>query len=90
MPKSTANVHLPCPADRRERELLDFYDDLTATSAAAAFLMQSLATSMRSGEVSDPRTATGATFCVEWVNGRLRELDERLRAIRARGGSLGN
>ena len=63
------------------RELLRFYDDLTAVHAGGAFVMQALAAALVKGEGLDDRSATGAVFCVRWLDDRAMELEQQLREI---------
>lgn len=65
-------------------ELLEFYDELTALNACNAFVTQSLATALVKGDGLDERSATGAVFCVQWLNDRSAELEQQLRNIQAR------
>lgn len=66
------------------RELLEFYDELTALNAYSAFVTQALATALVKGEGMDERSATGAVFCVQWLNERTAELEQQIRKIQAR------
>ena len=63
------------------RELLQFYDDLTALHACSAFITQALASTLVQGESMDERSATGAVFCTQWLNDRTSELERRLKDI---------
>lgn len=84
MLKPAMNASQSRSANELNGELLDFYDDLTATHAALTFVLGAFAAAMRSDDPPDARTATGATFCVEWLNARMRELELRLADIRTR------
>lgn len=66
---------------RLGRELLQLYDELTALNACNAFVMQSLASTLVRGEGLDERSATGAVFCVQWLNDCTTELEQRLKQI---------
>lgn len=50
--------------------LLGLYDELTAVHASSAFVMQALAAALLNGGSLDERSATGAVFCVQWLNER--------------------
>lgn len=63
------------------RELLQFYDDLTALHACNAFIMQALASTIVKGEGLDERSATGAMFCAQWLNDCTADLEQRLKYI---------
>jgi hypothetical protein len=63
------------------RELLQFYDELTALHACSAFVMQALASTLVKGEGLDERSATGAVFCAQWLNDRTSELEQKLKNI---------
>jgi hypothetical protein len=76
------------PVDALSRDLLNFYDELTAVHASIAFVMQALASSTESGEPANNRSAMGATFCVEWLNDRTIELEQALKKIRLHARSL--
>ena len=72
------------PAKRQEqrtRELLDFYDELTALNACNSFVMQALAAALTNGSGLDERSATGAVFCAQWLNDRTVELEKQLKNI---------
>jgi hypothetical protein len=69
------------PMDSLTRELLEFYDDLTALHACNGFVLQALAAALASGNGVDART-TGAMFCTQWINDRSAELEQRLKKIR--------
>lgn len=68
-------------AERQTRELLDFYDELTALNACNSFVMQALAAALTTGNGLDERAATGAVFCAQWLNDRTVELEKRLNNI---------
>lgn len=72
------------PADQLKADLLDYYDDLTALHAAIAFVLESLTAIIQNTGSHHVRAATGAVFCVEWLNTRMEELDNRLKEIRLR------
>ena len=63
------------------RELLQFYDELTALHAGNAFVMQALASALVKGECLDERSATGAVFCAQWLNDRTVELEQQIKNI---------
>lgn len=63
------------------RELLQFYDDLTALHACNAFVMQALAATLAKGESLDERSATGAVFCSQWLNDCTVDLEQRFKTI---------
>jgi hypothetical protein len=63
------------------RELLQFYDELTALHASSAFVMQALASTLAKGEGLDERSATGAVFCTQWLNEHTAELEQKLKNI---------
>ena len=68
-------------ANSLSRELLEFYDDLTALHAGNGFVLQALAAALANGGGVDERTATGAMFCAQWLNDRSVELQKRLKKI---------
>lgn len=68
-------------------ELLTFYDDLTALNTTATFVLGALAAAVEAEAPAQRRAATGAAFCVGWLNDRAQELERRLREIRARAGA---
>jgi hypothetical protein len=70
--------------DSLPRELLEFYDDLTAHHACNGFILQALAAALANGHGLDERTATGAVFCTQWLNDKSIELEQRLKKIRMR------
>ena len=63
------------------RELLQFYDELTALNACSAFVMQALASTLANGGGLDERSATGAVFCAQWLNDRTAEMEQKLKHI---------
>ena len=63
------------------RELLQFYDELTALNACNAFVMQALASTLAKGEGLDERSAVGAVFCAQWLNDCTAELEQSLKQI---------
>lgn len=63
------------------RELLQFYDELTALNACNAFVMQALASTLAKGESLDERSAVGAIFCAQWLNDCTTELEQGLKEI---------
>jgi hypothetical protein len=63
------------------RELLEFYDELTALNACSAFVMQALAAALANGGGLDERSTTGAVFCAQWLNDRTAELEQQLKKI---------
>lgn len=65
------------------RELLEFYDELTALNACNVFITQALAAALVKGEGLDERSATGAVFCVQWLNDRSAELEKQVKRIQA-------
>ena len=79
MPKSKRTVQKPI--DSLVRELLEFYDDLTAHHACNGFVLQSLAAALADSEGTDERAATGAIFCTQWLNDQSAELEQRLKKI---------
>lgn len=64
-----------------KRELLQFYDELTALNACNAFVMQALVSTLAQDEGLDERLATGAVFCVQWLNDCTTELEQSLKKI---------
>lgn len=62
-------------------KLLGLYDELTAVHASSAFVMQALAAALLNGGGLDERSATGAVFCVQWLNERTVELERQLKNI---------
>jgi hypothetical protein len=68
-------------ANSLPRELLEFYDELTALHACNGFVLQALAAALADGGGVDKRTATGAMFCAQWLNDRSAELERRLKKI---------
>lgn len=66
------------------RELLEFHDELSAFNACNAFITQALAAALVKGEGLDERSATGAVFCVQWLNDRSAELEQQVKKIQAR------
>ena len=60
-------------------------DDLTAVHASSTFVMQALAAALVNGGGLDERSATGAVFCVQWLNDRTVELEGQLKNIVAQG-----
>lgn len=71
------------PRRTLENDLLDFYDDLTALYASISFVLESLAAAIQNTDSSSVRAATGAVFCVEWLNTRMEEVDNRLKEFRS-------
>ena len=74
------------PVDKRPiateaSKLLSLYDELTAVHASSAFVMQALAAALLNGGGLDERSATGAVFCVQWLNDRTVELERQLKNI---------
>lgn len=63
------------------RELLGFYDELTALNACSAFVAQALASALANGGGLDERSATGAVYCAQWLNDRTAELERRFKKI---------
>ncbi len=72
--------------DSLARELLEFYDDLTAHYACNGFVLQALAAALANGNGVDERTATGAMFCTQWLNDTSAELEQRLKKIQKKMG----
>lgn len=68
-------------------ELLNFYDDLTALNATTTFVLGALAAAVEGEAPPQRRAASGAVFCVGWLNDRAQELERRLREIRVRAGA---
>ncbi len=66
---------------RLARDMLRFYDELTGLHAGSAFVMQALASALVHGEGLDDRSATGAVFCVRWLEDRATELERQLKNI---------
>lgn len=64
-----------------KRELLHFYDELTTLNACNAFVMQALTSTLAKDEGLDERLATGAVFCVQWLNDCTIELEQSLKQI---------
>lgn len=79
MPKSQGIVQTPI--DSLARELLEFYDDLTAHHACNGFVLQALAAALADSEGTDERAASGAIFCTQWLNDQSAELEQRLKKI---------
>ena len=65
------------------RELLQFYDELTALHACNAFLLQAMASTLIEGEGLDERSANGAVYCTQWLNDRASELERRLKSLQS-------
>jgi hypothetical protein len=63
------------------RELLQFYDELTALHTCSTFVMQALASTLAKGEGLDERSATGAVFCTQWLNDRTTEMEQKLKHV---------
>ncbi len=63
------------------RELLEFYDEVTALNACSAFVTQALASALAMGEGLDERSATGAVFCAQWLNDSTAEMEQKLKHI---------
>lgn len=72
---------LAAQQQRLGRELLHFYDELTALNACNAFVMQVLASPLVKGEGLDEHSAIGAVFCAQWLNDRTTELEQSLKQI---------
>lgn len=70
------------------RELLQFYDDLTALHACNAFVMQALAATLVKGEGLDERSAMGAVFCSQWLNDCSVDLEHRFKNIMSKNQSV--
>lgn len=79
MPRSQGIAQRPMKS--AARELLEFYDDLTAFHACNGFILQALATALENHGEVDKRSATGAVFCAQWLNDQSAELELRLRKI---------
>ena len=77
MPSPEKNVD--SQTDLPARELLKFYDELTALHACSAFVMQALAAALVNGGGLDERSATGGVFCAQWLNERTAELEQQLK-----------
>ena len=77
MPSPEKNVD--SQTDLPARELLKFYDELTALHACSAFVMQALAAALVNGGGLDERSATGGVFCAQWLNERTAELERQLK-----------
>lgn len=67
--------------DSKTRELLKFYDELTALHACNAFVLQALAMALAHGDGLDERSATGAMFCAQWLDDRMAGLEEKLNKL---------
>jgi hypothetical protein len=65
-------------------ELLEFRDELSALNACNAFVLRALTDAMLRGEGMDSRSATGAAFCVQWLDDRAVDLERRLKNIHER------
>ena len=72
------------------RELLQFYDELTALNACSAFVMQAWASALANGGGLDERSATGAVFCAQWLDDRTAELEQQLKKILAHAQASAN
>lgn len=72
---------LAAQQQRLGRELLQLYDELTALNACNTFVMQALASTLVRGKGLDERSATGAVFCVQWLNDCTTELEQSLKQI---------
>jgi len=72
------------------RDLLEYYDDVTALNAYSAFVMQALASALANGGGLDERSATGAVFCTQWLNDRAAELEQQLKKILAHAQASAN
>jgi hypothetical protein len=66
---------------RLARELLRFFGELTELHAGSAFVMQALASALVHGEGRDDPSATGAVFCVRWLEDRVTERERQLKDI---------
>ena len=67
--------------DLLARELLGFYDEVTALNACSAFVMQALASALVNGGGLDERSATGAVFCAQLLNDRTAEMEQKFKHI---------
>lgn len=67
--------------DLLARELLGFYDEVTALNACSAFVMQALASALVNGGGLDGRSATGAVFCAQLLNDRTAEMEQKFKHI---------
>lgn len=67
--------------DSKTRELLKFYDELTALHACNAFVLQALAMALVDGDGLDERSATGAMFCAQWLDDRMAGLERQLKKL---------
>jgi hypothetical protein len=63
------------------RELLEYYDEVTALNACSAFVMQALASALVNGDGLDGRSATGAVFCAQLLNDRTAEMEQKFKHI---------
>ncbi len=72
------------------RELIEYYDDVTAHNACSAFVMQALAAALANGGGLDERSAAGAVFCTQWLNDRTAELEQQLKKILAHAQASAN
>ena len=70
------------------RELLQFYDELTAHHACNAFLLQAMASTLVNGEGLDKRSANGAVYCAQWLNDRASELEQQLKSLQSKAQSI--
>ncbi|HEX9625487.1 MAG TPA: hypothetical protein VGA00_00945 [Acidiferrobacterales bacterium] len=57
------------------------YDELTAVHACSTFVMRALAATLVSRDGLDERSANGAVFCAQWLNGRTAKLERQLKNI---------
>jgi hypothetical protein len=57
---------------------------LTALNACNTFVLRALTDAMLRGEGMVGRSATGAAFCVQWLDNRAVDLERRLKNIHER------
>ena len=78
-------------ADRRGRlsdslkslagDILGLRDELSTLNACNAFVLRALANAVAHEDGMDSREATGAVFCVQWLEDRAAELEARLKSV---------
>jgi hypothetical protein len=57
---------------------------MSTLNARNTFVLRALADAMLRGEGMDARSATGATFCAQWLDERAVGLERRLKSIHER------
>lgn len=65
-------------------DILGLRDELSALNACNAFVLRALAHAVARPDTMDTREATGAAFCVQWLDDRAVKLEARLKCIHER------